>query len=160
MFVQFSQWYFISIGKVDDYGQKTITLDFSNVALKFDFSETINPLCYYKDFVIRWNKDENNKNDVLVVVDWTGSMVLGNDISDTHVCRVAKFPDTGEALLPEVFFDGIPDTAYCNLLILRGNIENIEQGSYTYKLVGKTHHQISFILIREIKNQQSICGTN
>lgn len=145
-----------STGEADIYVPMAIEFTFPYA----ESEEDLNPLCYYKDFVIRWNKDENNKNDVLVVVDWTGSMVLGNDISDTHVCRVAKFPDTGEALLPEVFFDGIPDTAYCNLLILRGNIENIEQGSYTYKLVGKTHHQISLILIREIKNQQSICGTN
>mgnify|MGYP003310172966 CR=1 FL=1 len=77
-------------------------------------------------------------------------MILGNDIPDTHVCRVVKFPDTGEAQLPETIFDGIPDTAYCDMLILRGNVENIEQDQYTYKLVGKTHQQISFILIREI----------
>lgn len=117
--------------------------------------EDLNPLCYYKDFVIRWNKDEDNQNGVLVVVDWTGSMVLGNDISDTHVCRVVQFPDSGEAQLPEKFFDGIPDTAYCDLLILRGNIENIKQGLYTYKLVGKTHQQISFILIREIEKYKT-----
>ena len=40
----------ISIGKVDDYGQKTITLDFSNVALKFDFSETINTAFVNSDY--------------------------------------------------------------------------------------------------------------
>ena len=128
-------------------------------AIEFTFpyaesEEDLNPLCYFKDFIIRWNKDEGNKNGVLVVVDWTGSMVLGNDIPDTHVCRLVKFPDTGEARLSESIFNGIPDTAFCNLMILRGNVENIEQEQYTYKLIGKTHHQISFILIREIDKKQ------
>lgn len=133
-------------GEAEMYVPKAIEFVFPHA----ESEEDLNPLCYYKDFVIRWNKDEDNQNGVLVVVDWTGSMVLGNDIPDTHVCRVVQFPDTGEAQLPETIFDGIPDTAYCDLLILRGNIENIEQGQYSYKLVGKTHQQISFILIREI----------
>ncbi len=136
-----------NIGEVDMYIPKTIEFIFPHA----ETEEDLNPLCYYKDFIIRWNKDEDNKNGVLVVVDWTGSMVLGNDIPDTHVCRIAEFPDTGEAQLPENLFDGIPDTAYCDLLILRGNIDNVEHGRYSYKLVGKTHQQISFILIREIE---------
>lgn len=113
--------------------------------------EDLNPLCYYKDFIVRWNKDEENENGVLILVDWNGSMILGNDIPNTHVCRIASFPDTGEAKLPENMFDGIPDTAHCELIILRGNVDNVEHNEYSYKLVGKTHHLISFILIREIK---------
>lgn len=135
-----------STGEAEMYVPKAIEFIFPRA----ESEEDLNPLCYYKNFVIRWNKDDNNQNGVLVVVDWTGSMVLGNDIPDTHVCRVVQFPDTGEAQLPETIFDGIPDTAHCDMLILRGNIENIEQGQYTYKLVGKTHQQISFILIREL----------
>jgi len=136
-----------NVGEVDMYVPKGIEFIFPHA----ETEEDLNPLCYYRDFIIKWNKDENNSNGVLVVVDWNGNMVLGDDIPNTHVCRVATFPDTGEALLPETLFEGIPDTAHCDLMILRGNIENIEQGQYTYKLVGKTHHQISFILIREIK---------
>ena len=136
-----------SIGEAEMYVPKAIEFTFPFA----ESEEDLNPLCYYKNFVIRWNKDEDNENGVLVVVDWTGSMVLGNDIPDTHICRIAEFPDTGEAHLPENIFDGIPDTAYCDILILRGNIENIENDQYSYKLVGKTHHQIPFILIREIE---------
>lgn len=136
-------------GEVDMYVPKEIEFTFPYA----ESEEDVNPLCYFKDFVIRWNKDDDNPNGVLVAVKWTGSMVLGNDIAGANVCRVASFPDTGEARLSESFFEGIPDTAYCDLLIFRGNIENIEQGQYTYKLVGKTHHLISFILIREIVNQ-------
>ena len=138
-----------SVEEVEMYVPEAIEFRFPRAESEDD----LNPLCYYKDFVIKWNGDENNENGVLVVVDWTGSMILGNDILDTHVCRVASFPDTGEARLSEEMFEGIPDTAHCDLLILRGNIDNIERGQYTYKMIGKTHHLISFILIREIDNQ-------
>lgn len=110
----------------------------------------VNPLCYYKNFILKWNQDSNNKNGVLVLVEWYGGMILGSDIPNTYVRRVASFPDTGDAVLPIEMFDGIPDTAYCNLTILRGNIENVSDGQYTYKVIGETHHLISFILIREI----------
>lgn len=133
-------------GVVDMYVPKAIEF----ISPHAETEEDLNPLCYYKDFVIKWNIDENNENGVLVVIDWNGSMVLGKDIPGTHVCRIASFPDIGEARLSEEMFDGIPDTAHCDLLILRGNIDNVEQGQFTYKLIGKTHHLISFILIREI----------
>lgn len=136
-----------SVWETDMYVPKAIEFSFP----KAESEDDLNPLCYYKDFVIRWNKDDNNTNGVLIVIDWTGSMVLGRDINDTHVCRLIQVSDTGEAQLPESFFDGIPDTAYCNMLILRGNVENVKQDRYTYKLVGKTYQQISFILIREIE---------
>ena len=138
------------MGEADMYVPAAIEFLFPRA----ETEEDLNPLCYYKNFVIRWNKDENNANGVLVVIDWTGSMVLGNDIADTQVCRIATFPDTGEALLSEEMFDGIPDTALCDMMILRGNVENVEQGGYSYKLLGKTHQQISFILIRELEYQQ------
>lgn len=112
--------------------------------------EDLNPLCYYKDFVLRWNEDKNNDNGVLVLVEWNGGMILGDDIENTYVRRVATFPDTEETVLPERLFDGIPDTAYCELTLLRGNIDNVSDGEYTYKVLGETHQMISFILIREI----------
>lgn len=114
--------------------------------------EDINPLCYYKNFQIKWNKDENNKNGVLVAVEWNGNMVLGDDIENTSVHRTMTFCDTGEAKLPAKLFDGIPDTAICNLIILRGNCNNVVYDNYTYKLVGETHQLISFILIRNIED--------
>ena len=113
----------------------------------------INPLCYYEDFILRWNKDEKNTNGVLVLLEWYGGMVLGEDIKNTYVRRIASFPDTGEARLPERLFDGIPDTAYCNLTVLRGNIKIIESENYSYKIIGETHHLISFILIRYLKSK-------
>jgi len=136
-----------SIGEYDMYVPKAIEFLFPYA----EKEEDLNPLCYYKDFEIEWNADENNENGVLVLVDWTGSMVLGEDIPDTHVFRIASFPDTGVAQLPEELFDGIPDTAYCDIMIVRGNIENINFDNYSYKLIGQTYHRISFILVREVE---------
>ncbi len=112
--------------------------------------DELNPLCYYKDFILRWNEDDNNENDVLIAVEWYGGMVLGNDINDSHVRRIISFPDTGEALLPETLFEGIPDTAICHLTILRGNVDNVTFDQNTYKVLGETHQTIPFILLREV----------
>ena len=113
--------------------------------------EDNNPLCYYGDFVIRWNADEQNTNGVIVVVEWSGGMVLGNDIDNTSVIRVAAVPDTGEARLNPSLFEGIPDTAICHLAVVRGAVEDVQGEEYSYKLIGETHHLISFILIREVE---------
>ena len=113
--------------------------------------EENNPLCYYGDFVIRWNADEQNANGVIVVVEWSGGMVLGNDIANTSVTRVAVVPDTGEARLNPSLFEGIPDTAICHLAVVRGAVEDVQGEEYSYKLIGESHHLISFILIREIE---------
>lgn len=136
-------------GEADLYIPKEIEV----LAPYAETEEDVNPLCYYKDFILRWNKDEENENGVLVLIEWYGNMVLGNDIEDTFVRRIVSFPDTGEVRLPEQLFEGIPDTAWCNLTILRGNIENIDYENASYKIIGETHQLISFILIREINNK-------
>lgn len=135
---------------VDLYIPKEIVI----LAPYAETEEDVNPLCYYKSFVVKWNEDCNNENGVLAVVEWYGRMVLGDDIEDTCVRRVASFPDTGRALLPIDLFDGIPDTAHCNLTLLRGNIDNVSDGQYSYKVLGETHQQISFILLRHIRNKK------
>ncbi len=115
--------------------------------------EDNNPLCYFGDFVVRWNADEQNTNGVLIYVEWFGGMAFGNDIDNTSVQKVSIVPDTGEARIDPELFDGIPDTALCRLVLLRGSIENAQGEEYSYNLIGETHHMISFILIREIECQ-------
>ena len=113
--------------------------------------EENNPLCYYGDFVVRWNADEQNANGVLIYVEWLGGMAFGDDIDDTYVKRVSIFPDTGEAELDPCLFDGIPDSAICHLIIMRGAVENAQGEVYSYNLVAESHHMIPFILVREIE---------
>lgn len=115
--------------------------------------EDVAPLWYYKDFTVKWNADPNNSNGVIVYVEWFGDMLLGEDLKDTYVRRVAIVPDTGSAVLSNRMFEGIPDTAYCNLTLLRGNVKNVDVDSYSYKLMGESHQSMSFILIRNIKKK-------
>lgn len=113
--------------------------------------EDNNPLCYFGDFVVRWNVDEQNCNGVLILVEWFGGMAFGGDIEETHVSRIAIVPDSGEATLDPCIFDDIPDSALCHLIVIRGVIENVQGEEYSYNLIGETHHMISFTLIREVE---------
>lgn len=109
------------------------------------------PLCYYDGFVVRWNADQNNTNGVLVAVEWFGAMVFGDHNPDAYIRRVDCVEDTGEAVLTKEMFDGIPDTAICHLTLLRGNLENVIADDYSFKLLGETHQNFPFVLLRNIR---------
>ena len=49
-------------------------------------------------------------------------------------------------------FDGIPDTALCYISLLRGNVENIPIGDYSYKVMGESYAVLPFVLVRHIKS--------
>ena len=109
------------------------------------------PLCDYKNFVLKWNKDHKNMNGVLICIEWLGTCCYGDSNPNAYIRRTDCLPDTGELVLDPNIFDGIPDTALCYLTILRGSVENILIDDYSYKVVGETHEVLPFILIREIK---------
>ena len=48
-------------------------------------------------------------------------------------------------------FEGIPDTAFCEMYLIRGNIENIDIDQIEYQLLAETFDMINFVLIRNIK---------
>ena len=108
------------------------------------------PLCYYKDYVVRWNADDNNENGVIITVRWTGTMIFGDDYPATSVMHTVCVPDTGSATLDESFFDQIPDAAYCTLVVARGSADemNTEGGNLT--ILAETHDVINFILLRYV----------
>lgn len=110
------------------------------------------PLCYYDGFVLKWNPDSDNTNGVIVVVEWFGTMVFGEDNLDSYVRHVDLLPDNGEAVLNNHLFDDIPDTALCHLTIIRGDLENLIVDDASHKIIGETHATLPFVLIREIAN--------
>lgn len=113
--------------------------------------EELLPLCYYDGFVLGWNADQNNRNGVVIIVEWMGNMVIGSDIPDTHIRRTCIVEDNGECVLSNSMFDGIPDTAVCHLTILRGNIEKADLCDESFNIMAESHEFMNFILIREIK---------
>ena len=82
------------------------------------------PLCYYSDFLLEWNEDTKNKNGVMVVAEWTGSL-LGESSQNKRVVNVDIVEDKGRAVLNEKLFDSIPDGALVSLWLVRGNMMTI-----------------------------------
>lgn len=109
------------------------------------------PLCYYDGFVLEWNADPYNKNGVIVIFEWIGNMVIGQDIPDTYIRRVGVFEDNGTCVLPISLFEGVPDTAVCHLTILRGNIESVNLSGESFNVMADSHEFLTFVLIREVK---------
>ncbi len=109
------------------------------------------PLCYYDGLNLKWNADENNRNGVIVIIEWIGELVAGNDVPSTNIRRTMVAEDSGKVVLPNELFDGIPDTAVCHLTLLRGNIETLSIDDSSYKIQAESHDYLTFVLIREIK---------
>lgn len=110
------------------------------------------PLCYYRDFVIRWNADPQNTCGVVVVIEWTGMMAFGSSNPNAYIRRTdVVAQDGGYAKLEEDIFDGIPDTAMVYITLLRGGVENMAIDDVTYKVMAETHASMPFVLIRNLK---------
>lgn len=129
------------------YAPEMIGIDFPEISEENHF-----PLCYYKNFVVRWNKDEKNENGVIILVKWNGTMVFGEDYSSSYICRSVCVPDNGEAELNEDIFDGIPDTSLCRLYVFRGDVENMDIEEATYQVLAEVHDVINFVLIRNLES--------
>ena len=108
------------------------------------------PVCYDQSFTVRWNADTKNKNGVLVVVKWNGAVLFGYDYTSTYVVHSKTFPDNGSAVLPASMFEGIPDTAFCSLILLRGDVENINIDDLDYQVLAETHDMLDFVLVSNI----------
>lgn len=134
--------------EVSLYIPKTIEITTPLVTSDEDFY----PFCYSKDFVLRWNKDPKNQNGVIVVIEWFG-VTAGQGDYEAHIRRIDLLDDTGEALLDEELFAGLPNTALINLTLLRGNIENIDLNNCTYKISGEAHAYLSIVLVTRIKEK-------
>lgn len=109
------------------------------------------PLCYYDDFVVRWEKDDFNENGVVIGISWSGLMVFGEDYHDTQVYRIECVPDSGVAHLDSSMFNGIPDTAYCQMVVLRGNYDEIENEDEVIRVIAESHDVLHFVLVRNVK---------
>ena len=112
--------------------------------------EDLLPLCYYDNFRIEWNGDEDNDNGVVLILEWTGDKVIGVDYTQTNIRRTCVVEDTGSYTFDKNIFDGIPDTAVCHLTILRGDLDVIDYNDESFKIMAETHEFLTFILIKNI----------
>lgn len=82
------------------------------------------PLCYYENFILRWNADMNNNAGVVIISEWNGCM-LECSPQDISIANVDLVADNGETVLNTDLFQGIPDKALVNLYLIRGNLTTI-----------------------------------
>lgn len=108
----------------------------------------LQPLCPHDDLLVEWNKDEQNPNGVVVMVEWDGD-ILGQDSRDESVRTIDVVEDTGQVILKKEMFEGMPDFAMINITILRGNIDIVELENTAVKLYAVSNSSISVILAKE-----------
>jgi hypothetical protein len=106
------------------------------------------PLCPHDDLLVEWNKDDNNTNGVVIIVEWDGDMV-GQDYRYESVRTIDVVEDTGEAILKTEMFEGIPDFARINITLLRGNIDIVELNDSPVKLYAASNSSITVVLAKE-----------
>ncbi|GAB0476231.1 hypothetical protein [Alistipes indistinctus] len=113
------------------------------------------PVCYVKNFVLRWNADPNNHAGLLISIDWMGKKLFGPDNDGQSVRRTAFIPeDNGEITLDPQLFNHIPNTALVFITLLRGNIDNVLVGDYSYNISSESHAVLPIILCRKLRNIQ------
>lgn len=130
---------------VELYVPEIVQIAFPSIHEDEDF-----PLCYYQDYVVRWNPDSDNSNGIIICVKWIGLMVYGDDYPSTYVQHYICVPDNGFVSLDEDMFEGIPDSAFCSLYVLRGDVEMLNSDGVSLNVVAETHDSLNFVLIRNV----------
>jgi hypothetical protein len=87
------------------------------------------PPIHKRQLKINWNKDEDNKNGIAVVLFWEGSYASKPyqfTTKASNFYNIYLLDDDGEAILQPDIFTNYPDSAYINISLFRGNISTIE----------------------------------
>jgi len=115
------------------------------------------PYCYYENFSLGWNADPQNENGLVVVVEWNGTDLYGNEYKEyVRNADIIK-TDNGKSVLNNKLFDGIPHGALVNIQLIRGNIEvtgliidNATGEEEEFVFVAASQAILPIILVREI----------
>lgn len=117
---------------------------------KIEKEEELFPFCYYKDFEISWNADADNKNGLVVMLEWHGISLKGErkSIFVRNIDIIEN--DNGSAKLNDKLFNNIPNNAIANITLLRGNVTILENfiSNESYRLAAESHAILPFVLIR------------
>lgn len=108
----------------------------------------LQPLCPFDDLLVEWNKDENNENGVVIIVEWDGDMI-GTPRQDRSIRTIDVVDDTGEAILNTELFKDMPDLAMISITILRGNIDIVELENSAVKICAASNSSVTVVLAKE-----------
>lgn len=134
----------------DDPGEPQVPTEIHITSPNINLTQDGYPLCYYGDFVVRWNECTYNNDGIIIVVDWNGNMVFGEHYENTMIRAFDVVDDTGETTLNPHLFDDIPDTALCFLTVIRGSVEYDIEDETSYTFLVECSESIPFVLIRNI----------
>ena len=79
------------------------------------------PSCYYNNFVVEWNPDQENQNGVVIIAEWNGC-TMHQPAEPVSWANIDIVPDNGLATLSTGLFNKMPDQALVNLWLIRGNL--------------------------------------
>jgi hypothetical protein len=122
---------------------------------RVETAEDLLPYCYYKDFTLKWNADPQNNNGLVVAVEWNGNDMFGKRYGQ-YVRNADIIPtDNGVAVLDDRLFDDIPQGAIANIILVRGNIEVLENlinegDTASYRIAAASEAILPFIMVKEI----------
>lgn len=82
------------------------------------------PMCYYDNFVVEWNADQDNQNGVVIIAEWNGC-TMHQPAESLSWANVDIVKDDGLAVLNTDLFEKMPNQALVNLWLIRGNLTTL-----------------------------------
>jgi len=123
---------------------------------RVETAQDLFPYVFYRNFILKWNADPQNENGLVVIVEWDGNDMFGKNHGRAVTSADIITNDNGRTILDNRLFEDIPQGAIARLILIRGNIEIIENfiNEYgvaeAYRVVAASQAVLPFIMVREI----------
>jgi len=109
------------------------------------------PICYYKDFVLEWNADPNNKEGLVVIAEYFGNNAIPKNDTGEHILNTDIIDtDDGHAVLNNALFKDMPNLSIVHLVLLRGNVVIEEITGESYKFFAESHVRLPIVLLKDV----------
>ncbi|WP_457618141.1 hypothetical protein [Lutibacter sp.] len=118
---------------------------------KIESEDNLFPICYYEDFVLEWNADPNNKEGLVVIIEYFGNNAIPQNSTNEHILNTDIIDtDDGHIVLNNDLFKDIPNLSIIHLVLLRGNVTIQEIEGEFYKFFAESHVRLPIILVKDL----------
>lgn len=108
------------------------------------------PLVDANNFVVEWNADPNNEEGLVVLAEYLGTCAVPGNNSNEYILNADYIElDNGYFKLNPSIFEGMPNLAFVQIILLRGNIVIEEIEGELYKFIFESHHRLPIILVKD-----------
>lgn len=115
------------------------------------------PLLDANNFVIEWNADSDNQEGLVVLAEYFGTSAVPENNTNEHILNTDYIElDNGYFKLNPSIFDGMPNLAHVQIILLRGNVLIEEIEGELYKYVFESHQRLPIILVKDASAIQVI----